>query len=75
MSPKPPPEPPAAAKVSETVEDELALPAPTDGSDPAAVGQEAVAALPSPSEKILATARENPAAVANVIRTWVGKEA
>ncbi len=75
IAPKPPPEPPAAAKVSETVEDELALPAPTDGSDPAAVGQEAVAALPSPSEKILATARENPAAVANVIRTWVGKEA
>ena len=65
LAPKPPP---PAPRVSETVENDLALPAPD-----AAAGAE-TPALPNPNEAILKMARENPAAVAHVVRGWVAKE-
>jgi flagellar M-ring protein FliF len=66
LAPKPPPQP----QINATVENDLALPSP-DGE----------LALPNPettrhnpNDDILKIARENPLAVANVVRGWVSKE-
>ena len=56
-------------RLNETVKDDLALPAPDGGAG--AGGP----ALPNANEAILKLARDNPAAVANVVRGWVGNGA
>ncbi|MCX7273837.1 MAG: flagellar basal-body MS-ring/collar protein FliF [Burkholderiales bacterium] len=56
-------------RLNETVKDDLALPAPDGGTGAAVPG------LPNPNEAILKLARDNPAAVANVVRGWVGNGA
>jgi flagellar M-ring protein FliF len=58
--------PPApAARVAERVDDPLQLPLPSGGA----------AAPPARQDEILKIARDNPAAVASVVRSWVGTEA
>ena len=56
-------------RLNETVRDDLSLPAPDGGAG--AGGP----ALPNANEAILKLARDNPAAVANVVRGWVGNGA
>ena len=56
-------------RLNETVRDDLSLPAPGGGT--AQTGP----ALPNPNDAILKLARDNPAAVANVVRGWVGNGA
>ncbi|MFT4099677.1 MAG: flagellar basal-body MS-ring/collar protein FliF [Burkholderiaceae bacterium] len=53
-------------QLNETVQDDLSLPAP---QDPAEIAARATAAS---TEQMLKIAREDPAAVAHVIRTWIG---
>lgn len=65
LAPPPPPEP--GSRLNETVADESALPAPRPP------------ALPAPGksaqvEQVRALAKANPAAVANIVRTWVSGE-
>lgn len=55
-----------AARVAERVDDPLQLPVPPGGPD---------AAAPARREEILRIARDNPAAVAGVVRSWVGTNA
>jgi flagellar M-ring protein FliF len=54
-----------AARVAERVDDPLQLPLPSGGA----------AAAPARQDEILKIARDNPAAVASVVRSWVGTEA
>jgi len=70
LAPKPPPAPPAVEKeqnrLSTTVENEVALPAPPGVTDQAtAVNRQ---------EEIMKLAKDNPATVANVVRNWVNNE-
>jgi len=56
----------AAGRLNQTVQNDVALPAPPSVAEQmAAVGT---------NDEILRLARENPATVANVVRTWVSKE-
>ena len=58
--------PPApAARVAERIDDPLQLPLPSGSA----------AAAPARQDEILKIARDNPAAVASVVRSWVGTEA
>lgn len=68
LAPKPLP----AARLSATVENDLALPPPDSAAATAATAE--TPALPNPNDAILKMARENPAAVAHVVRGWVTKE-
>jgi flagellar M-ring protein FliF len=58
---KRPPPPPAASRTA-VVADDLTLPPPGSAAQRADAG---------PSEEVMRLARENPATVANVVRTWV----
>ncbi|MCL4184538.1 MAG: flagellar M-ring protein FliF [Burkholderiaceae bacterium] len=59
--------PPApAGKLAARVDDPVSLPVPA--------GAQAAASVPLRQEDILKIARDNPAAVATVVRTWVGTE-
>jgi flagellar M-ring protein FliF len=73
---------PPPVRISETISNDLALPAPDSGAGSAeqngagAVPIEGIVlpALPKPSQDVLKMARDNPALVANVVRSWVNKE-
>jgi len=56
----------AQGQLNETVQDDLSLPSPHDSADPAA------RATAANTEQMLKIARDDPAAVAHVIRTWIG---
>jgi len=60
---KKPPPPPAGARATAVVAGDVALPPPTAGTP---FGQ-----LSGASEEVIRLARENPATVANVVRSWV----
>jgi len=55
-----------AARVAERIDDPLQLPVPPTGAD---------APGPVRRDEILKIARDNPAAVAGVVRSWVGTNA
>ncbi|MBU6271701.1 MAG: flagellar M-ring protein FliF [Betaproteobacteria bacterium] len=68
---------PTAVRISETVRNDLALPPPGGvgpGGAPALEGT-VLPALPSPQrDDVIKMAKDNPAAVANIVRSWVNKE-
>jgi flagellar M-ring protein FliF len=75
---------PPPARISETISNDLALPPPDSASNANGEGQESgpmvtvegivLPALPKPSQDVLKMARDNPALVANVVRSWVNKD-
>lgn len=60
-----------APRLQARVDEDIALPAPGDGTAGAAAAVPAVARNP---DAVLQLARENPARVANVVRNWVSNE-
>ena len=58
-------QPAPAARVAERIDDPLQLPLPSGSA----------AAAPARQDEILKIARDNPAAVASGVRSWVGTEA
>jgi len=69
---------PTAVRISETVRNDLALPPPGSGTGPGgapALEGTVLPALPSPQrDDVIKMAKDNPAAVANIVRSWVNKE-